>query len=79
MAEGALIRTEADIVVSVTGVAGPGGGTKEKPVGLVHLAVASKKRATLHIRHNFTGDRQKIQLHSVSAAINLLLEVVKRK
>ena len=48
MAEGALARSRADAAVAVTGVAGPDGGTPEKPVGLVHLAAARHGRPTLH-------------------------------
>ncbi|MBN9055477.1 MAG: CinA family protein, partial [Rhizobiales bacterium] len=48
MAEGALRHSNADISVAVTGIAGPGGGSGEKPVGLVHLAAARKGRETLH-------------------------------
>jgi nicotinamide-nucleotide amidase len=55
MAEGALRASHADITVAVTGVAGPGGGTAEKPVGLVHIAVAGRARATRHHAHRF-GD-----------------------
>ena len=57
MAEGAVACSPADISVSVTGIAGPGGGTDEKPVGLVHMAVALDGHQTLHERHVFPGDR----------------------
>jgi nicotinamide-nucleotide amidase len=48
MAHGALVHSEADVAVAVTGVAGPGGGSTEKPVGLVHLAAAMIGRDTIH-------------------------------
>lgn len=73
MAEGALGRARADIAVSVTGVAGPGGGSAEKPVGLVHLAAARRGGETLHEEHRF-GDlgRQAIRLAAISAALALV-------
>lgn len=53
MAEGGLQHSNAHVAVSVTGVAGPGGGSKEKPVGLVHIGCAVRGAATLHQRHVF--------------------------
>lgn len=72
MAEGALGRSRADIAVSVTGVAGPGGGSAHKPVGLVHLACARRGRPTLHRREVFPGDRDAVRLASVAAAFELI-------
>jgi nicotinamide-nucleotide amidase len=73
MAEGAVAHSRADTGVAVTGVAGPGGGTTTKPVGLVHLAVAAKGAATLHRVCRF-GDigRDAIRLQAVRAALALL-------
>ena len=73
MAEGALAHSRADTGVAVTGVAGPGGGTAAKPVGLVHLAAASKRSPTLHRECRF-GDisRDAIRLESVEVALALL-------
>jgi nicotinamide-nucleotide amidase len=76
MAEGAVVRSIADIAVAVTGVAGPGGGTPEKPVGLVHIAAAGKGRPTLHERREFDGDRATVRAQSVDAAFKLLMELV---
>jgi nicotinamide-nucleotide amidase len=72
MALGALDHSRADIAVSVTGVAGPGGGTEAKPVGLVHLAAADRHGRTLH-REIRAGDigRHAIRLASVAEAFTL--------
>ena len=77
MAEGALAHAHADIAVSVTGVAGPGGGSASKPVGLVHLAAARKGGATLHQECRF-GDigRDAVRLKSVEAALALIWRVL---
>jgi nicotinamide-nucleotide amidase len=73
MAEGALIHSRADVGVSVTGVAGPGGGSVAQPVGLVHLAAARKGGATLHRQCRF-GDigRGEIRSNAVAVALSLL-------
>lgn len=72
MAEGALRHSPADIGIGVTGIAGPGGATAEKPVGLVHLAAARKGRETLHERHLFAGDRAAIRRAAAAAALALI-------
>jgi len=76
MAEGALARAGVDLAVAVTGVAGPGGGSPEKPVGLVHLALARRDRATLHRREVFPGDRRAIREASVDRALELVLDAL---
>jgi len=73
MAEGALERARADIAVSATGIAGPGGGTPTKPVGLVHMAAARRGGDTLHRADQFAGDRQAVRGQAVDAALALLL------
>lgn len=73
MAEGALRRSRAHVSVAVTGVAGPGGGTAEKPVGLVHLAVARRGGATLHRECRFGAiGRAAVRARAVAAALALL-------
>jgi nicotinamide-nucleotide amidase len=74
MAEGAVQYSPAQVAVAVTGIAGPGGGTPQKPVGLVHIAAARDGLGTLHERHLF-GDRGRtaIRMASVEAALRLLL------
>lgn len=77
MAEGALTHSAAQLAVAVTGVAGPSGGTAEKPVGLVHFATARADNKVLHEAHHF-GDigRAKIRLKSVEAALKLLQKLL---
>ena len=73
MAEGAIAHSSADIAVSVTGVAGPGGGTATKPVGLVHLAAARRGGTTLHQEHRLGAiGRDPVRLRAVEAALALL-------
>jgi nicotinamide-nucleotide amidase len=71
MAEGARLRLGADIGLAFTGIAGPDGGTPEKPVGLVHWAVASA-RGTEHRERVFIGDRQSIRRRAVFAGFDLI-------
>ncbi len=73
MAEGIRIRTGADIAVSVTGIAGPGGGTEEKPVGLVYIGVSTKDK-TDAVRFHFVGNREKVRQLSVKNALYLALK-----
>ena len=76
MALGALERSRAHIAVAVTGIAGPGGATATKPVGLVHLAAARKAGATLELRAVFPGDRRAVRHASVLAAFALVAELL---
>ena len=73
MAEGALARSNANLSLSVTGIAGPGGGTADKPVGLVHMACARRGFDTRHQRHVFKGDRDRVRIQAVESALKLLL------
>jgi nicotinamide-nucleotide amidase len=72
MATGALARSTAHLAVSVTGVAGPGGGSAEKPVGLVYLAASRRDGGTIAERHVFPGDRDAIRRVSVLTALRML-------
>lgn len=73
MAEGAIANSRADVSVAITGVAGPGGGSAEKPVGLVHFAAARRGQATIFELRRF-GDigRREIRLASVEVALEML-------
>ncbi|MHA1598364.1 MAG: CinA family protein [Alphaproteobacteria bacterium] len=73
MAEGAL-GGNTNISVSVTGIAGPGGGTDEKPVGRVHIASARTDSETLHREFTFDGDRDAVRMQAIEAALSLLIE-----
>jgi len=74
MLAGALARSRADLAVAVTGIAGPGGGTKEKPVGLVWLARGVRGAPADAVAHRFPGDRAAVREASVSAALSGLLQ-----
>jgi len=75
MAEGALGSVRmADLSVAVTGIAGPGGGSTGKPVGLVFIAAARRGGQTVCERHVFTGDRHAVRVASVERALALLLD-----
>lgn len=79
MAQGALAHSAADVSVAVTGVAGPGGGTAAKPVGLVHLAAARKGRQTYHEALHFGAiGRSQIRLGTAEAALKLLLRMMQQ-
>ena len=74
MAEGALEHSRAGLAVSVTGIAGPGGGSPEKPEGLVHFACARHGSATAHARVEFGAlGRDRVRAASVRQALEMLL------
>ena len=77
MAQGALARSPVDLVVSITGIAGPGGATSGKPVGLVYFGVARKGGAAQVERHTFHGDRASVRAAATERALELLLEVAR--
>lgn len=73
MAEGALARAEVDVALSCTGIAGPGGATPGKPVGLVFIGCARRGAATRVERHVFPGDRTAVRAATVAAALRLAM------
>ncbi len=73
MALGVLANSNANLSASITGIAGPSGGTSDKPVGTVYIGVAFKDDSTKSELHHFDGDRQSIREQSVEAAIVQLL------
>jgi nicotinamide-nucleotide amidase len=73
MAAGALRASEAQIAVAVSGVAGPDGGSADKPVGLVWFATARRQGRARTLAQQFTGDRAAVRLAAVQAALRLLI------
>ncbi|MGO7210097.1 CinA family protein [Rhizobium ruizarguesonis] len=73
MVHGALFRSRAEIAVAVTGIAGPGGGSAEKPVGLVHIAAKSRAGALIHRKMHY-GDigRSEVRLATVRTALEMV-------
>ena len=75
MAEGALSNSRADLAVSVTGIAGPGGGTASKPEGLVHFSCSRRGGTAAHARIEFSAlGRDQVRAASVQQALTMLLE-----
>lgn len=78
MAEGALARSRANVALAVTGIAGPTGGTAQKPVGTVWFAWAAQGRATQALRQQLDGDREAIRRQSVAIALRELLKLLRQ-
>lgn len=77
MAQGALALSAADLAVAITGIAGPGGGTTDKPVGLVHFASVRRGNAVRHARQVFPDlGRSSVRLAAVREALIMLRELV---
>lgn len=75
MAEGAIAHSRADIAVAVTGIAGPGGGSAEKPVGLVYIGAGRRGEPVAVERHVFSGDRAAVRQATALRALELLLSL----
>lgn len=78
MAQGALLVSGADIAVSVSGIAGPGGGSKEKPVGLVYIGCASKDKSFFE-RFVFKGNREEVRQQTVNSALEMIIKRIENK
>ena len=78
MAEGARRRLGADVAVSTTGIAGPGGGTEAKPVGTVCFGVAVDGRPTYTVTRRFPGDRERVRTLATTAALHLVVAQLER-
>lgn len=79
MAEGARRIADADIAVSVTGIAGPGGGTEEKPVGTVFVALARRDAPVITQALKFAGDRDRIRMFSAYSALRLVAQAASER
>ena len=77
MAKGALRHSHADIAISVSGIAGPAGGSTDKPVGLVWFGLAIKNKNMCTFRKVFSGNREKIREQAVIFALNQVLAQLK--
>ena len=78
MAEGCRNRFSTDIAVSITGIAGPDGGSPEKPVGLVFVAVAVDQHTRV-AEHIFPGNREQVRQAAIAAALDQILEAIADK
>jgi PncC family amidohydrolase len=76
MALGALARFGADVAVSITGIAGPGGGSAEKPVGLTYIAAATRSGVFRVERHVWAGERIAVKEQSADAALRLMMAAI---
>lgn len=76
MTDGLFAHTAADVVVSVSGIAGPDGGSEDKPVGTVWLCWGKRDKTSLAHEYHFEGDREAVRLQSVEAALMAVLDVM---
>ncbi len=78
MARGALKRSRAGIAISITGIAGPDGGSKEKPVGLIYIGHALKDEPAAATKNQFSGARAEIQAQAVAQALKQLISLLRK-
>jgi len=76
MALGALKNSAADLSVAITGIAGPGGGNNQKPVGLVYIATCTKNAQPKCKKYIFSGDRTNIRISATEKALEMLLDAI---
>jgi nicotinamide-nucleotide amidase len=79
MAEGVLQRTDADLAVGITGIAGPGGGSEQKPVGTVCFALANKREPTVTFSERFPGARDFVRTYAAYYALRLFAGAAQEK
>ena len=78
LAAGIRALSGADVGISTTGIAGPGGGTETKPVGLVYMGIASEQGVRA-LKFNFTGDRARVRILASGNALSLALNEIKEE
>ncbi len=76
MSEGCIENSNALIGLAVTGIAGPGGASREKPVGTVYIAATRKGAGTMHERHLFSGNRAAVRRQTVEHALKMVKRIV---
>ena len=76
MSDGLFAHTDADVAVSISGIAGPDGGTEDKPVGLVWLSWGKRDKSVFANPYNFAGDREEVRKQSIKQAINNLQDLL---
>ena len=76
MVKGAIAHSRAEIAVSVTGIAGPDGGTEKKPVGLVYIGFGDKAGVIEVAEHRFSGDRGSVRQQTAEAALKHLIKFI---
>ena len=79
MAEGALRLSDADIAIAVTGIAGPGGGTEQKPVGLVYIGIALRGKDAVSYKNIFAGGRDAVRQSTVKKALELAKDTIQKE
>jgi len=76
MSDGLFLHTDADVAVSISGIAGPSGGSDDKPVGLVWLSWGKRDKSVFATPFNFDGDREEVRKQSIKQAFNNLLDLL---
>jgi nicotinamide-nucleotide amidase len=76
MTDGVFERMAADVVVSVSGIAGPDGGSEDKPVGTVWLSWGKRDKSSYANEFHFDGDREAVRLQAVDAALNAVMDIM---
>ncbi len=76
MSDGLFSHTDADVAVSISGIAGPDGGSEDKPVGLVWLSWGKRDKSVFANSFNFDGDREDVRKQSIKQALNNLLDLL---